>query len=148
MAVPSPFLYAGATAVCWGLDSFINKATLDRYGVDPWFVFAVKFSIYALVAIFAIPYAVRKLPEIPPPNRAPVIFATIAGSAALALGEALILMAYKDTKTPTVVTMIAYCSPLVAAVLFAVVLKEPITLRIAAGIAVTIAGLWLMANDG
>lgn len=136
-------LLAGGTAVLWGIDAFLNKVVIDKYNSDPIVLIMIKFSFMALLGLVLVPIAGPRFAEMQ--NKAMVLFYVLAGTLALGVGEALLLFAYEQTNTPSIITMIAYCSPLVASLLFVLVLKEKLQPVVALGVGVTLVGMLLMA---
>lgn len=138
-------LLASGTAVMWGIDAFLIKAIIDRYATDVWVLLTIKLLVLALVGAVLLPFVWPRLTRLK--NASEVVLYAALSAVALAGGEVLLLLAFERTAAPTIVTAIAYCSPVVAALLFVLVLKEKLSLTTVLGVVVTLSGMVLLASS-
>jgi uncharacterized membrane protein len=136
-------LLASGTAVCWGIDAFLNKTILDLYAADVWLVMAVKLVVISALGAFMLPFMWTKMVGMK--HRTVVLTLTALSGLALAAGELFLLMAFERSYAPTIITAIGYCSPVVATILFVLVLKEKLSALTAVGFVVMVAGMLILA---
>jgi transporter family protein len=138
-----PQLFALATAAAWGIGGYFEKKGLHAGGLAPQVGATLRTLVALVVLAFASGPALRQLAAAPP--RALALVGISGGVLAGGLG---ILCFYAALCAAPIqqVMPIAFTSPLIGSLAALVLGGEPISLRSAAGMALTLGGIALLTG--
>ena len=142
--MPLQYIFAATTAVSWAIDSFIDKTIVKSSELSPLTILSVKLCIMGLIGLSLLPLTMKHILALPGERIKPFATLVTFGTLALISGQMFLLLAYSITERPTLVTTIAYCSPLISMVLFAIFMNEKITASSIAGACFVFVGIALM----
>ena len=133
-----PFVFAILTSLIWGFAPMLEKIGLTGR-IDPYLGVVVRSLPVAVISIIGLALMGR-LGELTTVNARSVIFIAAGGLVAALLGQFIFYSALKEGEA-SVVVPIAATYPLVAFVVSAVLLGEPVTMQKIIGIALVIGGV-------
>lgn len=133
-----PFILAIITSLIWGFAPMLEKIGLTGK-MDPYLGVVVRTLPIAVISIFGLAFMGR-LGELSTVNARNAIFIGAGGLVAGLIGQFVFYTALKNGEA-SVVVPIAATYPLVAFVVSAVFLGEPVTLQKVFGIALVVGGV-------
>jgi drug/metabolite transporter (DMT)-like permease len=132
------YLLAGVTAVCWGLTAVLVRPSLAD--MDVLTASAVRLPFASLLMLLVVRGravgAIRQL--------TPRLWLLIGGAGLLSVGATLLFVAAISLAGAGKTASVSATSPLFAAPLAAIFLKEPLTRRLVLGTIVSAVGVWLL----
>ena len=132
------YLLAGATAICWGLTAVLVRPSLED--MDVLTASAVRLPFASLLMLLVVRgrafRAVRQL--------TPRLWLLIAAAGVLSVGATLLFVTAISLAGAGKTASVSATSPLFAAPLAALFLKEPLTRRLVLGTVVSAIGVWLL----
>jgi drug/metabolite transporter, DME family len=132
------YLLAGATAVCWGLTAVLVRPSLRD--MDVLTASAVRLPFASLLMLLVVRgRAVSAVREF-----TPRLWVLILGAGVLSVGATLLFVTAISLAGAGKTASVSATSPLFAAPLAAIFLKEPLTLRLVLGTLVSAVGVWLL----
>ncbi|HEX3247614.1 MAG TPA: DMT family transporter [Chloroflexota bacterium] len=132
------YLLAGATAICWGLTAVLVRPSLED--MDVLTASAVRLPFASLLMLLVIRgRAIGAIREL-----TPRLWLLILGAGVLSVGATLLFVTAISLAGAGKTASVSATSPLFAAPLAALFLKEPLTLRLTLGTVVSAVGVWLL----
>lgn len=134
-------VFAGVAAVCWAVTTTILKLALE--GVD---VLSANLFRLPLVAVVLTALSLRVHGrEVASFGWKPVLQAGLAGVVGIGVGSIFFLYAVQEAGAART-AVLSSTSPLFAAALSAMFLGERLTFALAAGVVLSVAGVWMVAS--
>jgi drug/metabolite transporter, DME family len=132
------YLLAGATAICWGLTAVLVRPSLQD--MDVLTASAVRLPFASLLMLLVVRgRAVSALRQL-----TPRLWLLILGAGVLSVGATLLFVTAISLAGAGKTASVSATSPLFAAPLAAIFLKEPLTRRLVLGTIVSATGVWLL----
>lgn len=153
----SPQMFALFTAMAWGIGGFFEKQGLKLGGLSPQVGITIRTAV-ALVVLSAVSFSQwRQIPQAGP--KALTMMVIGGGIVAGSLGMLCYYIAIKTAPSLNQVMPIAFTSPLFGALMGVLapyigkllgldLHAEPLSLKLAMGMAMTVGGIFLISTSG
>lgn len=136
------YALSGAVAVLWAMNSVMNKMISNMHYDIITLTVAKNFVFLVIASVCMIPFVKKSIAAV---DRK-LIGICVLYAILIMIADVTMIYAYRKAKSASIVTAIAYTSPVIAAVLFSVVLDEQVTVKTFFGILVTVLGTIILIS--